>query len=66
MQKRLEATVKENLISHEGVTIRYLGEAAEIQSYYGRYILMVVTAIFLVFSVMPSQFESFVDPFIIF
>jgi len=66
MQKRLEDTVKEYLIPHEGVTIRYLGEASEIQSYYGRYILIIVTAIFLVFSVMASQFESFVDPFIIF
>jgi hydrophobic/amphiphilic exporter-1 (mainly G- bacteria), HAE1 family len=66
MQKRLEATVKEYLVPHEGVTIRYLGEASEIQGYYGRYVLIVATAIFLVFSVMASQFESFVDPFIIF
>jgi HAE1 family hydrophobic/amphiphilic exporter-1 len=66
MQKRLEATINEYLVPHEGVTIRFLGEASEIQSYYGRYALIVVTAIFLVFSVMASQFESFVDPFIIF
>jgi HAE1 family hydrophobic/amphiphilic exporter-1 len=66
MQKRLEATVKENLVPREGVTIRFLGEASDIQTYYGRYILIVATAIFLVFSVMASQFESFVDPFIIF
>jgi len=66
MQKRLEATVRENLVPREGVTLRFLGEASDIQSYYGRYILIVATAIFLVFSVMASQFESFVDPFIIF
>jgi len=66
MQKRLEATVKEYLVPREGVTVSFLGEAAEIQRYYGRYVLIVITAIFLVFSVMASQFESFVDPFIIF
>jgi HAE1 family hydrophobic/amphiphilic exporter-1 len=43
-----------------------LGEAADIQTYYGRYALIIITAVFLVFGVMASQFESFVDPFIIF
>jgi HAE1 family hydrophobic/amphiphilic exporter-1 len=66
MQRRLEETVKQYLIPREGVTVRYLGEAAEIQSYTGRYILIILTAIFLVFGVMASQFESFVDPLIIF
>ncbi|MDR0496278.1 MAG: efflux RND transporter permease subunit, partial [Treponema sp.] len=66
MQRRLESTVKEHLVAREGVTVRYLGEAADIQTYYGRYALIIATAIFLVFGVMASQFESFVDPFIIF
>jgi multidrug efflux pump subunit AcrB len=66
MQRRLEATVKEYLVPREGVTIRYLGEAADINAYTGKFILIVVTAIFLVFGVMASQFESFIDPLIIF
>jgi HAE1 family hydrophobic/amphiphilic exporter-1 len=66
MQRRLETTVKEHLVPREGVSIRYLGEAADIQTYYGRYALIIITAVFLVFGVMASQFESFVDPFIIF
>jgi HAE1 family hydrophobic/amphiphilic exporter-1 len=66
MQRRLEDTIKQNFIPREGVTVRYLGEASEIQSYTGRYILIIATAIFLVFGVMASQFESFVDPLIIF
>jgi len=65
MQPRLIAAVTENLVPREGVTIRFLGEAAEIQDYYMRYLLIVATAIFLVFGVLASQFESFVDPFII-
>jgi HAE1 family hydrophobic/amphiphilic exporter-1 len=66
MQQRLEETVKERLVSREDVTIRYLGEAQEIQSYFWRYVFIIITAVFLVFGLMASQFESFVDPLIIF
>jgi HAE1 family hydrophobic/amphiphilic exporter-1 len=66
MQIRLEDTVKQYLVPREGVTVRYLGEAQEIQSYFRQYIFVFAVAIFLVFGVMASQFESFVDPIIIF
>ena len=66
MQRRLEATVQQYFIPREGVTVRYLGEAQEIATYYGRFVFIIVTAVFLVFGVMASQFESFVDPLIIF
>ena len=66
MQRRLQATVSEYLVPKEGVTVRYLGEAAEIRTYTGTFIIIIATAIFLVFGVMASQFESFLDPFIIF
>jgi HAE1 family hydrophobic/amphiphilic exporter-1 len=66
IQPLLIATVNANLVPREGVTVRFLGEAAEIQAYYLRYILILATAVFLVFGVLASQFESFVDPFIIF
>jgi HAE1 family hydrophobic/amphiphilic exporter-1 len=65
-QRRLIDTVNSNLVPREGVTVRFLGEASEIQSYTQRYILIIATAVFLVFGVMASQFESFVDPLIIF
>jgi hydrophobic/amphiphilic exporter-1 (mainly G- bacteria), HAE1 family len=65
-QRQLINTVNQYLVKREGVTVRFLGEAQEIQSYTGRYILIIVTAVFLVFGVMASQFESFVDPLIIF
>ena len=65
MQRRLEETLKDRLVVREGVNVRYLGEAAEIQSFASLYILIVLTAIFLIFGIMASQFESFVDPFII-
>jgi HAE1 family hydrophobic/amphiphilic exporter-1 len=66
MQQRLEATVKEYLVPREGVTVRYLGEAAQIRGYYGRFAFIIAAAVFLVFGLMASQFESFVDPLIIF
>jgi multidrug efflux pump subunit AcrB len=66
MQTRLENTVKEYLVPNEDVTVRYLGEAQEINSYLWRYVFIIATAVFLVFGVMASQFESFVDPLIIF
>jgi HAE1 family hydrophobic/amphiphilic exporter-1 len=66
MQRRLEETIAQYLVPRQGVTVRYLGEAQEIQSYVWRYVLIIGTAIFLVFGVMASQFESFVDPLIIF
>ncbi|WP_010254613.1 efflux RND transporter permease subunit [Treponema primitia] len=66
MQKRLESTVKQYLVPREEVTVRYLGEAQEVAAYYGRFIFIIAAAVFLVFGVMASQFESFVDPLIIF
>jgi HAE1 family hydrophobic/amphiphilic exporter-1 len=65
-QKQLVSTVNENLVYREGVTVRFLGEAAEVESFITRYGLIIAVAVFLVFGVMASQFESFVDPLIIF
>ncbi|MDR1868072.1 MAG: efflux RND transporter permease subunit [Treponema sp.] len=66
MQQRLENTVKQFLVPREGVTVRYLGEAQEIEQYNRRFIIIIAVAIFMVFGLMASQFESFVDPLIIF
>jgi HAE1 family hydrophobic/amphiphilic exporter-1 len=66
MQKRLEETIAANVVPREGVTIHYLGEAREIEAYNWRFAFIIGVAIFLVFGLMASQFESFVDPLIIF
>ncbi|MCL1993527.1 MAG: efflux RND transporter permease subunit [Spirochaetes bacterium] len=66
VQGRMEAVIAANLIPRDGVTIRYLGEAYEVQSYMRQYLFIIAVAIFLIFGVMASQFESFVDPLIIF
>jgi HAE1 family hydrophobic/amphiphilic exporter-1 len=66
MQRRLETTVQHYLIPREAVNVRYLGEAAEVETYNRRFIFIIGVAVFLVFGLMASQFESFVDPLIIF
>ncbi|MDR2808294.1 MAG: efflux RND transporter permease subunit [Spirochaetaceae bacterium] len=65
MQLRLEETIKQHLIPRDSVTVRYVGEAQEIERYNSRFIVIIGVAIFLVFGLMASQFESFVDPLII-
>ncbi|MDR1955469.1 MAG: efflux RND transporter permease subunit [Treponema sp.] len=66
MQRQLEETVKQYLVPREGVTVRYLGEAQEVEAYNRRFLFIIAAAVFLVFGLMASQFESFVDPLIIF
>jgi multidrug efflux pump subunit AcrB len=66
MQRRLIETVDHYLVPREGVRVRYLGEASEIQSSLKQYVLIILVAVFLIFGVTASQFESFVDPLIIF
>ncbi|MDR0323167.1 MAG: efflux RND transporter permease subunit, partial [Treponema sp.] len=65
-QAKLEETINNYLVRRDGVTIRYLGEAQEIQSSMRQYAFIIAMAIFLIFGVLASQFESFVDPLIIF
>jgi HAE1 family hydrophobic/amphiphilic exporter-1 len=66
MQALLEQTVKDNLIQQDGVTVRYAGEAEEIRKYSAKFLFIIAAAVFMVFGLMASQFESFVDPLIIF
>jgi HAE1 family hydrophobic/amphiphilic exporter-1 len=66
MQARLKEVIGHYYIPREGVTLQYLGEAEQIQEYNLRFLFIIGVAVFLVFGVMASQFESFVDPLIIF
>jgi HAE1 family hydrophobic/amphiphilic exporter-1 len=62
----LQSVLGERLVEREGVTIRYQGEAAEVAEYNMKFLFIIAAAVFLVFGLMASQFESFVDPIIIF
>jgi multidrug efflux pump subunit AcrB len=66
MQERLKEVVGHYYVPRESVNLEYLGEAEQIREYNLRFLFIIAVAIFLVFGVMASQFESFVDPLIIF
>jgi HAE1 family hydrophobic/amphiphilic exporter-1 len=66
IQRRLEEIIAANVVPREGVTIRYLGEAGEVSAYNRRFVFIIAVAVFMVFALMASQFESLVDPLIIF
>jgi len=47
------------------VVIEYSGDYADLMKYGNRLIIILIISVALVFGVMASQFESFLDPFII-
>lgn len=65
-QALVEKTIQESIVLPESVELSYAGDANDINKMGGTFIIIVGLAIFLVFAVMAAQFESLVDPFIIF
>ncbi|MDR1230682.1 MAG: efflux RND transporter permease subunit [Spirochaetaceae bacterium] len=65
----LEAEVRSLIASEipqeEDVVIEYSGDNSEMVKLMTNFVLIVIVAIFLVFGVMASLFESFRDPFIV-
>lgn len=66
MAQRVQKVLDENYVPRDGVTVSLGGESMDVGTYLPVLILIIAVAIFLVYGVMASQFESFVDPFIIF
>ncbi len=64
--KRLQKVLDEKYIPRENVTVSLGGENMDVGTYLPVFILIVLLAVFLVYGVMASQFESFIDPLIIF
>ena len=62
----VEDYLDNNYIVPDGVSLSYSGEAQEISRIGGTLVIIIIAAVILVFGVMASLFESFVDPFIIF
>jgi HAE1 family hydrophobic/amphiphilic exporter-1 len=65
LQAKVEALIMSEIPIEDGVIIEYGGDNSEMVKIFGRFILICIVAIFLVFGVMASLFESFRDPFII-
>ena len=66
VQNAVNTALAMNLILPEGVTITQAGEMSDFAEYGPVLIVIVLLALFLVYAVMAAQFESLVDPLIIF
>ena len=66
VQNVLDRALAEYLVLPEGVTINQGGQMSEMMGYARTLVMIVVLALFLVYAVMAAQFESLIDPFIIF
>ncbi len=65
-QNKLDMALDAYLVLPEGVTISQAGEMSEFSGYGPVLIMIILLALFLVYAVMAAQFESLMDPFIIF
>ena len=66
MAQIVQKVLGDKYVPRENVTVSVGGENTDVDTYLPVFILIIVVAVFLVYGVMASQFESFVDPFIIF
>jgi multidrug efflux pump subunit AcrB len=66
VQARVEHLIRDNVVLPDTVKIEYQGAARDIGRFGGAFLIVILLAAFLVFAVMAAQFESLVDPFIIF
>ena len=61
----IQRRIQEEIPSTDELVITYGGDFEDLQEYGRTFIYVLAIAVFLVFGVMASQFESFLDPFII-
>ena len=66
VQSAVDQALAEHLVLPEGVEISQAGEMASFSGYTPTLVMIVLLALFLVYAVMAAQFESLIDPLIIF
>jgi len=66
VELKIRKLIKEEIPQEENIIIEFSGDYAEMIKYFLKFLVIIIIAIALVFGVMASQFESFLDPFIIF
>jgi multidrug efflux pump subunit AcrB len=66
VQAAVETLIAGTIVLPDSVKLEYGGAARDIRRFNGIFLLVILLAVFLVFAVMAAQFESLVDPFIIF
>ena len=62
---QIQRVIDEEIPGYEELIIEYGGDYQDLQNYGTTFIYILLVSAFLVFGVMASQFESFLDPFII-
>ncbi len=62
----VRAAIAENLVLDEDVILEYSGDFADLMKYIGKFLMVMLVALALVYGIMASLFESLKDPFIIF
>ncbi|MCF6335586.1 MAG: efflux RND transporter permease subunit, partial [Spirochaetales bacterium] len=62
---KIEKLIKAEVPAEEGLIIEFSGDYANLMKYGIKLVIIILVSIFLVFGVMASQFESFLDPIII-
>jgi HAE1 family hydrophobic/amphiphilic exporter-1 len=65
LEDQVRDLITAEIPAEDDVIIEYAGDNAEMMQMMGRFVLIMVVAVFLVFGVMACLFESFKDPFII-
>jgi HAE1 family hydrophobic/amphiphilic exporter-1 len=65
LEEQVRGLVSAEIPAEDDVIIEMSGDNAEMMKMMGNFVLIIIVAIFLVFGVMASLFESFKDPFII-
>ena len=58
--------IAENIVLDDDVILEFSGDIADLLRYIGKFLLVMVVALALVYGIMASLFESLKDPFIIF
>ncbi|MFA6505155.1 MAG: efflux RND transporter permease subunit [Treponemataceae bacterium] len=65
IEEKVRAAVAAEIPAEDDVVIEYSGDYQELMKYMIKFALIMIVAVLLVFGVMASLFESFLDPFII-
>ena len=65
VQKQVERTIQEHVVLGDDVSLTYSGSYETLQKNLRQFAIIIIMAVILVFAVMASQFESFLDPFIV-
>lgn len=66
VEQQIRSLIASEIPADENVVIGFSGDFAELMEYFQKFLIIIIISIALVFGVMASQFESFLDPFIIF